>query len=67
MDWQPIAALVAVAVALVYVGRAALRALRGRGTGCGGGCKCPGSKGRNGHGEPLIAPGQLTLRSRSPH
>jgi hypothetical protein len=66
MDWQPIAALGAVAVALVYVGRVALRALRGRGAGCGGGCKCPGSAAGKGRGEPLIAPDQLTLRSRSP-
>jgi hypothetical protein len=66
MDWQPIAALGAVAVALLYVARAAVRTLRGRGAGCGGGCKCPGQRpsARNGRGENLIAADQLTLRQR---
>jgi hypothetical protein len=63
MDWQPIAALGAVVVALVYVARAALRALRGRSGSCGG-CRCSDgpSPAGEGRGAPLIPRDQLTIR-----
>jgi hypothetical protein len=67
MDWQPIAALGAVAVALLYVARATLGAVRGRRAGCSG-CKCSGesSSPAAGRGVDLIPADQLTLRSRRP-
>ncbi len=65
MDWQPIAALGAVALALVYVGRVALRAWGGQGAGCSG-CKCSGAASSARKGAALIPPDQLTLRSRGP-
>jgi FeoB-associated Cys-rich membrane protein len=60
MGWQVIAVLLIVAVAAAYLVHAAWRALTGRNTGCGGGCRCasePASK-----GEKLIPSEQLTLR-----
>jgi hypothetical protein len=63
MDWQPIAAAAAVALALAYVVRTTWRTWRGRSAGCGG-CKCsaPASAARDGQTGGLIPPGQLTLR-----
>ncbi len=40
LDWQLLAVLAVLALAVIYLARQAIRTLRGRGAGCGGGCNC---------------------------
>jgi hypothetical protein len=46
-DWQTIAVLLALAGALAYLARQALRTWRGKAGGCGGRCKCPPAPSRD--------------------
>jgi hypothetical protein len=67
MDWQLLIVGVLVCVALAYLGRRTLRAWRGKGSGCGGGCKCPGTaqtSNATGTAHTLIPVEQITLRRR---
>ena len=56
IDWQDIAALGAVGLALTYLARSSVRALgmkKGGGAGCGSGCgSCPSRSDEKAGGEP---------------
>lgn len=65
MDWQLLLVVVLVVLALLYLGRRALRTWRGKGAGCGG-CKCPSpAKTPNAAAtETLIPIDEVRLRKR---
>jgi hypothetical protein len=67
MDWQLLIVGMVVLLALAYLGRRTLRAWRGKGAGCGGGCKCPSTaqtSDATGTAHTLIPVEQVTLRRR---
>ncbi len=65
MDWQLLLVIVLVMLALLYLGRQALRTWRGKGVGCGG-CKCPSTvKTPNAAASDTLIPiDQVRLRKR---
>jgi hypothetical protein len=67
MDWQLPFVLVILALAVLYLGRAAWRTWNGAKGGCGGGCGCKTGSDAAGQSDsqPKIIPvEQLTLRGR---
>ncbi len=67
MDWQLWIVGVLVLSALAYLGRRTLRAWRGKGSSCGGGCKCPSTTPTSdaaGTANTLIPVEQITIRRR---
>jgi hypothetical protein len=67
VDVQTLLVFLAVAVALAYLGRCALRTWAGSKAGCAGGCGCASAKEASqagAEGGPLVSADQLTLRVR---
>jgi hypothetical protein len=56
--------LLALAGALAYLGWSAWRTWAGRGKGCGGGCACPGGKGKAAPAGGLVSVEELTERAQ---
>lgn len=63
MDWQLLLVGVLVVLALMYLGRRALRTWRGHSAGCGS-CKCSSTTKRSSAAETLIPIEQVRLRRR---
>jgi hypothetical protein len=65
VDWQLILVFLSVAAAGAYLVRQTWRTWRGKGAGCGGGCRCDGKASASKNSDARFIPAeQLTLRLR---